>query len=155
VKTQKIRSIYSTNILHNWKTSLVVILTSIIITSKSVNCHEQVSFNQYKENTIPVASKIDLTILPKGEIYKVKHPDFVLQYFFNNLDIFGYIFKRKRNIGIKAHLCLYRSCEESKYDLKKIIAKPQEPPYDKTFFSIKFPPGLQYEFQGLEFISIK
>lgn len=155
MKKQQIRKFYSTNILHNWKTSLVVILTSIIITSKSVNSHEQVSFNQYKENTIPVPSKVDLTSLPKGEIYKVNHPDFVLQYFFNNLDIFGYIFKRKRNIGIKAHLCLYRSCEESKYDLKKIIAKPQEPPYDKTFFSIKFPPGLQYEFQGLEFTSIK
>ena len=155
MKTQQIRKFYSTNILHNWKTSLIVILTSIIITSKSVNCHEQVSFNQYKENTIPVPSKVDLTSLPKGEIYKVNHPEFVLQYFFNNLDIFGYIFKRKRNIGIKAHLCLYRSCEESKYDLKKIIAKPQEPPYDKTFFSIKFPPGLQYEFQGLEFTSIK
>ena len=155
MKTQQIRKFYSTNILHNWKTSLVVILTSIIITSKSVNSHEQVSFNQYKENTIPVPSKVDLTSLPKGEIYKVNHPEFVLQYFFNNLDIFGYIFKRKRNIGIKAHLCLYRSCEESKYDLKKIIAKPQEPPYDKTFFSIKFPPGLQYEFQGLEFTSIK
>ena len=155
MKTQQIRKFYSTNILHNWKTSLIVILTSIIITSKSVNSHEQVSFNQYKENTIPVPSKVDLTSLPKGEIYKVNHPEFVLQYFFNNLDIFGYIFKRKRNIGIKAHLCLYRSCEESKYDLKKIIAKPQEPPYDKTFFSIKFPPGLQYEFQGLEFTSIK
>ena len=155
MKTQQIRKFYSTNILHNWKTSLIVILTSIIITSKSVNCHEQVSFNQYKENTIPVPSKVDLTSLPKGEIYKVNHPEFVLQYFFNNLDIFGYIFKRKRNIGIKAHLCLYRSCEESKYDLKKIIAKPQKPPYDKTFFSIKFPPGLQYEFQGLEFTSIK
>ena len=155
MKTQKIRSFYSTNILHSWKTSLAVILTSITITLQSANCHEQVSFKHYKENTITVTSKIDLTTLPKGEIYKVTHPDFVLQYFFNNLDIFGYIFKRKRNIGIKAHLCLYRSCEESKYDLKKIIAKPQESPYDKTFFSIKFPVGLQYEFQGLEFTSIK
>ena len=155
MKTQKIRNFYSTNILHNWKTSLAVILTSITITSQSVHSHEKVSFKQYKEYTISVTSKVDLTTLPKGEIYKVNHPDFVLQYFFNNLDIFGYIFKRKRNMGIKAHLCLYRSCEESKYDLKKIIAKPQEPPYDKTFFSIKFPVGLQYEFQGLEFISIK
>jgi len=155
VKTQKIRRFYSTNMLHKWKTSLAVILTSITITLQSANCHEQVSFKQYKENTITVTSKVDLTTLPKGEIYKVIHPDFVLQYFFNNLDIFGYIFKRKRNIGIKAHLCLYRSCEESKYDLKTIIAKPQEPPYDKTFFSIKFPVGLQYEFQGLEFTSIK
>jgi hypothetical protein len=141
--------------LRKWKTSLAVILTSITITSKNVHSHEHVSFKQYKENTISVASKVDLTTLPKGEIYKVIHPDFVLQYFFNNLDIFGFIFKRNNKSGIKAHLCLYRSCEESQYDLKKIIAKPQEPPYDKTFFSIKFPPGLQYEFQGLEFTSIK
>ena len=155
MKIQKIPSLYSTNILHNWKIYLAVTLLSITITSKNVHSHEHVSFKQYKENTITVASKVDLTTLPKGEIYKVIHPDFVLQYFFNNLDIFGYIFKRKRNIGIKAHLCLYRSCEESKYDLNNIIAKPQEPPYDRTFFSIKFPVGLQYEFQGLEFISIK
>ena len=120
--------------LHSWKIPLAVILTSITITSQSVHCHERVSFKQYKEYAISVASKVDLTTLPKGEIYKVIHPDFVLQYFFNNLDILGYIFKRKRNIGIKAHLCLYRSCEESKYDLKKIIAKPQEPPYYKTIF---------------------
>ena len=155
MKKQKTRRFYSTNTLRKWKTSLAVMLMSITITSKNVHSHEQVSFKQYKENATPIASKVDLTTLPKGAIYKVTHPDFVLQYFFNNLDIFGYIFKRKRNIGIKAHLCLYRSCEESKYDLKKIIAKPQEPPYDKTFFSIKFPTGLQYEFQGLEFTSIK
>lgn len=155
MKKQKISNSHSTNIFLSWKIYLAVTLLSITITSQSVHCHEQVSFKQYKENTIPVASKVDLTTLPKGEIYKVIHPDFVLQYFFNNLDIFGFIFKRNNKLGIKAHLCLYRSCEESKYDLKTIIAKPRKPPYDKTFFSIKFPVGLQYEFQGLEFISIK
>ena len=155
MKKQKISNSHSTNIFLSWKIYLAVTLLSITITSQSVHCHEQVSFKQYKENTIPVASKVDLTTLPKGEIYKVTHPDFVLQYFFNNLDIFGFIFKRNNKLGIKAHLCLYRSCEESKYDLKTIIAKPRKPPYDKTFFSIKFPVGLHYKFQGLEFISIK
>ena len=155
MKKQNITSLHSTNILHSWKIYLTITLLSITIISQSANCHEQVSFKQYKENTIPVASKVDLTTLPKREIYKVTHPDFVLQYFFNNLDIFGFIFKRNNKLGIKAHLCLYRSCEESKYDLKTIIAKPRKPPYDKTFFSIKFPVGLHYKFQGLEFISIK
>jgi hypothetical protein len=78
-----------------------------------------------------------------------------LQFFFNNRDIFGFIFKRKPDIGIMAHLCLYRSCEETSYDLRNVIAKPFEPPYDKTFFSIKFPSNLQYEFQGLEFLPHK
>jgi len=115
-----------------------------------------ISFNQQNDYAIPVSSKMDLTKLPKGEIFKVTHRDFTLQFFFNNnRDIFGYIFKRKPGTGIMAHLCFFRSCEESSYDLRNIVAKPFEPPYDKAFFSIRFPQKLQYGFQGLEFLPQK
>ena len=118
-------------------------------------CLETISLKQYSFLNIPVPSRVDITKLPIGKVFQVNHSQFTLQFFFNNRDIFGFIFKRKPNIGIIAHLCFYRSCEETSYDLRKVVAKPQEPPYDKTFFSVKFPSNLQYEFQGLEFLPYK
>ena len=124
-----------------------------LLTPEQIYSQDSISFKQLTDNTIPVLSKMDLTKLPRGEIFKVTHRDFTLQFFFNNnRDIFGFIFKRKTNTGIMAHLCLYRTCEVSPYDLRHVIAKPFEPPYDKTFFSIRFPQKLQYDFQGLEFL---
>ena len=123
------------------------------LTPEQIYSQDSISFKQLTDKTIPVPSKMDLTKLPRGEIFKVTHRDFTLQFFFNNnRDIFGFIFKRKTNTGIMAHLCLYRTCEVSPYDLRHVIAKPFEPPYDKTFFSIRFPQKLQYDFQGLEFL---
>ena len=118
-------------------------------------CLETISLKQYSVLNIPVPSKVDITKLPIGKTFQVNHSQFTLQFFFNNRDIFGYIFKRKPDTGIMAHLCLYRSCEVTPYDLRNVIAKPFEPPYDETFFSIKFPQKLQYEFQGLEFLPHK
>ncbi len=134
----------------------ITIIFFLLFTPEQVYPLNSISFKQQSDNTTQVSSKIDLTKLSRGDIYKVDHHDFVLQFFFNNnRDIFGFIFIRKRSKGIMAHLCLYRSCEETPYDLRKVIAKPFEPPYDKTFFSIKFPQKLQYDFQGLEFLPHK
>ena len=133
----------------------IIIIYLIFAVANIVYPLDKISFNQQTKKSITIPNKVDLTKLQRGEIFKVVHDDFVLQFFFNNIDIFGFIFKRKPNIGIMAHLCLYRSCEETPYDLRKVIAKPFEPPYDKTFFSIKFPQRIQYEFQGLEFIPHK
>ena len=116
---------------------------------------DPISLKQYSDLNILVPSRVDLTKLPIGKVFQVNHSQFTLQFFFNNRDIFGFIFKRKPNTGIIAHLCFYRSCEVTPYDLRNVIAKPFEPPYDKTFFSIKFPQKLQYDFQGLEFLPHK
>ena len=118
-------------------------------------CLETISLKQYSDLNILVPSKVDLTKLPIGKVFQVNHSQFTLQFFFNNRDIFGFIFKRKPGTGIIAHLCFYRSCEETSYDLRNVIAMPFEPPYDKTFFSVKFPQKLQYDFQGLEFLPLK
>ncbi len=117
-----------------------------LLTPEQIYSQDSISFKQLTDNSIPVPSKIDLTKLPRGEIFKVTHRDFTLQFFFNN---------NRDNTGIMAHLCLYRTCEVSPYDLRNVIAKPFEPPYDKTFFSIRFPQKLQYDFQGLEFLPHK
>ena len=133
-----------------------IILTCVIsLVPNNASCLDSISFKQYSDLNILVPSKVDLTKLHLGKVFQVNHSQFTLQFFFNNRDIFGFIFKRKPGTGIMAHLCLYRSCEVTPYDLRNVIAKPFEPPYDKTFFSIKFPQKLQYNFQGLEFLPYK
>ena len=133
-----------------------IILTCVIsLVPNNASCLDTISFNQYSDLNILVPSKIDLTKLPIGKVFQVNHSQFTLQFFFNNRDIFGFIFKRKPDTGIIAHLCFYRSCEETPYDLRNVIAIPFDPLYDKTFFSIKFPQNLQYNFQGLEFLPLK
>ncbi|SVB83722.1 uncharacterized protein METZ01_LOCUS236576 [marine metagenome] len=137
-----------------WFLSSTIAFIVLVVPNNTYSI-ETISFNQQEGNTTLVPNKIDLTKLPTGKIYKVVHEDFILQFFFNNRDIYGYIFKRKKNIGIMAQLCLYRSCEETSYDFRKVIARPFEPPYNNDFFSVKFPQNLQYNFQGLEFLPYK
>jgi len=137
-----------------WAVS-TILAYAIFSIPNNAYCLDTISFKQYSDLNILVPSKVDLTKLPIGKVFQVNHSQFTLQFFFNNRDIFGFIFKRKPNTGIIAHLCFYRSCEETSYDLRNVIAKPFEPPYDKTFFSIKFPQKLQYDFQGLEFLPHK
>ena len=137
-----------------WTVSTILAYTIFSIPSNA-SCLDIISFKQYSDLNTLVPSKVDLTKLPIGKVFQVNHSQFTLQFFFNNRDIFGFIFKRQPDTGIIAHLCFYRSCEETSYDLRKVVAKPQEPPYDKTFFSVKLPPNLQYEFQGLEFLPYK
>ena len=145
------------NFLTKYKCWAVSTILAYVIFSipSNASCLDIISFKQYSDLNILVPSKVDLTKLPLGKVFQVNHSQFTLQFFFNNRDIFGFKFKRKPGTGIMAHLCLYRSCEVTPYDLRNVIAMPFEPPYDKTFFSIKFPHNLQYDFQGLEFLPQK
>ena len=115
---------------------------------------DTISLQQDSTQGIPVPSRLDLTKLSIGKTFQVNHSKFALQFFFNNRDIFGFIVKREQNFGIIVHLCFFRSCQESPYDLKQVIAMPQDPRSDRTFFSVRFPRGLQYDFQGIEFLPI-
>ena len=137
-----------------WAVSTILVYAIFSIPNNAYSL-ETISLKQYSFLNIPVPSRVDITKLPIGKVFQVNHSQFTLQFFFNNRDIFGFIFKRKPNVGIIAHLCFYRSCEETSYDLRKVVAKPHELPYDKTFFSVTPPSNLQYEFQGLEFLPYK
>lgn len=112
-----------------------------------------VSLKQYSNLSVVVPNPLDLTKLPFGKSFQVTHPDFILQFFFDKRDIFGIIFKRNLEKPIHMRWCFFKSCENSPYDFKVVIANPHSPPFDQGFFSVKFPPGLQYRFQGLEFTS--
>ena len=139
---------------HNFKTWIITLSLCIFPYKNTAYCFETISLKNYPRQVVSVPSKVDLTTLPHGKTFKVLHPKFTLEYFFNNRDIFGFIFKRELNFGIIAHLCFFRSCEENPYDINKVILMPQDSVYKNSFFSIKLPYGLQYDFQGLEFLPI-
>ena len=145
---------FFSNILTSWKHLILAACLLIHVSAEDAYCFETVSLKKYSVQKIPVPSKIDLTKLPIGKTFQVNHSKFTLQFFLNNRAISGFIFKRERNVGIIVHLCFFRSCEESPYDFNQVIAMPQDPSPDQTFFSIKFPPGLQYNFQGIEFLPV-
>ena len=116
---------------------------------------EKVSLKKYPQLSIQVPNPMETSMLPASKTFQVNHEDFVLQFFFNNRDIFGFILKRNKSRSIHFRWCFFRSCEESPYDFKKVIAQPFNPPYGSGFFSIKFPTYLNYSFQGIEFSSPK
>ena len=116
---------------------------------------EQVSLRKYPELSLQVPNPMETSKLPARKTFQVNHEEFILQFFFNERDVFGYILKRNKSRPIHFRWCFFRSCEESPYDYKKVIAQAFNPPYDSGFFSIKFPAYLNYSFQGIEFSSPK
>tara|TARA_Y100000758_G_scaffold231810_1_gene168591 strand:+ start:191 stop:664 length:474 start_codon:yes stop_codon:yes gene_type:complete len=116
---------------------------------------DRVSLKKYPELSIPVPNPMETSKLPARETFQVNHEEFILQFFFNGRDIFGYILKRNKRRAIHFRWCFFRNCEESPHDFKKVIAQAFNPPYSSGFFSIKFPSYLSYSFQGMVFSSPK
>jgi len=116
---------------------------------------ERVSLKKYPALSLQVPNPMETSKLPARKTFQVNHEEFILQFFFNERDLFGYILKRNKSRPIHFRWCFFRSCEESPYDYKKVIAQAFHPPYDSGFFSIKFPAYLNYSFQGIEFSSPK
>lgn len=114
---------------------------------------EHISLRNYSSLSIPVPNPVDLTLLPHNEMFQVQERQFILQFYFNELDIFGAILKRDKKSSLYVRWCFFRSCEESPFDYTVLIAAPYQPPFEKGFFFVHFPPGLQYNFQGLMFTS--
>ena len=127
----------------------------LLITSSPSYALEQISLKEYRALSLQVPNPMETAKLKSGKTFQVNHKEFVLQFFFNERDIFGYILKRNKSRPIHFRWCFFRSCEESPYDYKKVIAQAFNPPYDSGFFSIKFPAYLNYSFQGIGFSSPK
>ena len=132
----------------------VFIFAMILATPNYPLAFDRVSLKQYPELSIQVPNPMIISKLQARETFQVNHEEFILQFFFNGRDIFGYILKRNKRRPIHFRWCFFRTCEESPYDFKKVIAQPFNPPYSSGFFSIKFP-YLNYSFQGMEFSSPK
>jgi len=137
-------------------TWLVIFIFPIILaTSNNSFALDRVSLKKYPELSIPVPNPMQTSKLPARATFQVNHEDFILQFFFNGRDIFGYILKRNKRRAIHFRWCFFRNCEESPHDFKKVIAQSFNPPYSSGFFSIKFPAYLNYSFQGMVFSSPK
>ena len=133
----------------------VFIFAMILATPNDSLALERVSLKKYPELSIQVPNPMETAKLPARKSFQVNHEEFILQFFFNGRDIFGYILKRNKRRPIYFRWCFFRNCEESPYDFNKVIAEAFNPPYDSDFFSIKFPSYLNYSFQGMMFSSPK
>jgi len=133
----------------------IFIFPIILASSNNSFALDRVSLKKYPELSIPVPNPMQTSKLPARATFQVNHEDFILQFFFNGRDIFGYILKRNKRRAIHFRWCFFRNCEESPHDFKKVIAQPFNPPYASGFFSIKFPAYLNYSFQGMVFSSPK
>ena len=133
----------------------IFIFPIILATPNNSFALDRVSLKKYPELSIPVPNPMQTSKLPARATFQVNHEDFILQFFFNGRDIFGYILKRNKRRAIHFRWCFFRNCEESPHDFKKVIAQPFNPPYASGFFSIKFPAYLNYSFQGMVFSSPK
>jgi hypothetical protein len=114
---------------------------------------ENISFKNQNNTGIIVFNPMEIAKLPPKKTYQVNHEAFTLQFFFNEKDIFGFILKRDKRRPIHFRWCFFRSCEESPYDYKKVIAETYNPPFTRGFFTIPNPFYLNYSFQGIEFSS--
>ncbi len=119
----------------------------------SLSAFERVSLKTHSEAGIVVSNPMEIAKLPDRKTYQVNHETFTLQFFFNEKDIFGIILKRDKKLPIHFRWCLFRTCEESQHDYKKVIAEAFNPPFEQGFFSIPYPFYLPYGFQGIEFSS--
>jgi len=117
------------------------------------HAYETISLKEYPTLATKVDNPVDLMRLPKGKTFQVNTDHYVLQFFFSGQNLLGVIFKRDLSQPIHLRWCFFRSCEESPLDYKVVIANPNRPPFKENFFEVKFPPGLQYQFQGLHFSS--
>ena len=133
----------------------ILILCLLWILPSPAYAMEQISLRKYPELSLQVPNPMETSKLPARKTFQVNHEEFILQFFFNERDVFGYILKRNKRRPIHFRWCFFRSCEESPYDHKKVIAQAFNPPYNSGFFSIRFPSYLNYSFQGIEFSSPK
>ena len=127
----------------------------LLLVAKPSSAINKISLKKYPQLSIQVPNPMETAKLPARKTFQINHEDFVLQFFFNERDIFGYILKRNKSRPIHFRWCFFRNCEESPYDFKKVIAEAFNPPFSSGFFSIKFPAYLNYSFQGIKFSSHK
>ena len=112
---------------------------------------ENISLKKYKTQAIKIDNPVNLTRLPLNKTFQVNSPDFVLQFFFSGPDILGILLKRNLDKALFVRWCFFRNCEESRFDFVSVIGQSHSPPLANGFFETKYPPGLNYHFQGLHF----
>ena len=132
---------------------MCLLSTFLNMSPSSLWAMEKVSLRTYPRTGMIVPNPMETAKLPTRKTYQVNHKAFDLLFFFNDKDIFGTILKRDKRRPIHFRWCFYKTCEESQYDYKKVIAEAFNPPFVDGFFTIPYPSYLPYGFQGIEFSS--
>ena len=132
---------------------LLLLPPLIIVIPASAYNVKNASLKKYAVLSLPVPNPVDITRLPIGKTFQIKHERFILQFFINQKDIMGVIVKRDMKYPIHLRWCFFRSCEENSLDYISVISQPNQPPVEDEFFWVRFPPQIKYSFQGLEFSS--
>ena len=136
------------------KKALIALLTILLNMHLNIAwAVENISLRAVEPTGVIVPNPMETAKLARGKTFQVNHKTFSVQFFFNEKDIFGMILKRDERRPIHFRWCLFRSCEESQHDYKKVIAEGAGPPFAQGFFSIPYPFYLTYGFQGIEFSS--
>lgn len=131
-----------------------LILTPLVfVVYSSANSAKKISLKKYNFLSLPVPNPLDISRLPIGKSFQIKHERFIIQFFFSNQHIRGIIVKRDMKYPIHLRWCFFRSCEENSHDYISVISQPNQPPVEDEFFWVRFPPQIKYSFQGLEFSS--
>jgi hypothetical protein len=129
----------------------IVLITLSLALPSFANNTKDISLKQYSFLSLPVPNPLDISRLPLGKNYQIKHDHFILQFYFFFQHIRGIIVKRDMKYPIHLRWCFFRSCEEHPLDFVSVIAQPHQPPVGDEFFWVRFPPQIKYSFQGLEF----
>jgi hypothetical protein len=117
----------------------------------SANNTKEISLKKYDFLSIPVPNPLDISRLPLGKNFQIKHEHYILQFYFFFKHIRGIVVKRDMKYPIHLRWCFFRNCEEHPLDFVSVIAQSNQPPVGDEFFWVRFPPQIKYSFQGLEF----
>ena len=142
-----LRSIFSYSLL----SFFIVIISLSLAKPASAKNTKHISLKKYNFLSVPVPNPLDISRLPLGKNFQIKHEHFILQFYFYFQHIRGIIVKRDMRYPIHLRWCFFRSCEEHPLDFVSVIAQPNQPPLGDEFFWVRFPPQIKYSFQGLEF----
>lgn len=121
--------------------------------AQSAHAYKNISLKEYSTLATKIENPVNLMRLDKEKTFQINTDHYILQFFFSGQNILGIIFKRNSSKPIHLRWCFFRSCEESPFDYKVVIANPHQAPFKDNFFEVKYPPGLHYQFQGLHFSS--
>ena len=135
--------------------TLILLVALVFIGSQLASpaySFESISLKKYKIQATKIKQSCEFDPgSPLNKTFQVNSPDFVLQFFFSGPDLLGVILKRNLDKPLFIKWCFFRNCEPSSFDFVSVIAQAHNPPLANGYFETKFPPGLNYHFQGLHF----
>ena len=130
-------------------TCLTILTVQLLLTTPSLSwAINKVSLKSYPQLSITVPNPMETSKLPPRKTLQVNHEDFVLQFFFNERDIFGYILKRDKKHPIHFRWCFSGLAKKALMILKRSSRNRFHPRSLLVFFQSVFLPTYTIVFKG-------